>query len=107
MKNLMRKLWRDDKGALIAAEYLFVSTIVGTGVVIGLTGVRNAVNDELTELGNSYLALSQGYHVSGQSVCCAHVDGSGAIDTPGCLTPPVYTPPAYPACIDSIACKLP
>ena len=34
MAYLMRKLWRDDCGALISAEFLFVSTILVIGVII-------------------------------------------------------------------------
>jgi Flp pilus assembly pilin Flp len=105
MKNLMSKLWNDDGGALIAAEYLFVATIVGIGVVVGLTGVRNAINAELTELGNAYLALSEGYIIKGVTGCGASVDGSQAIDTPGLLTPPVNTPPAIPSVIDVLPCS--
>jgi Flp pilus assembly pilin Flp len=105
MKSLMRNLWKDDGGALIAAEYLFVATIVGIGVVVGLTGVRNAINAELTELGNAYLALSQGYSISGVLGCGASVDGSQAIDIPGLLTPPVNTPPAIPSVIDVLPCS--
>ena len=107
MKNLMSKLWRDDQGALFAAEYLFLATIVGIGIVVGLTGVRNAVTAELTELGDAYLALSQGFSVSGLIGCCSQVDGSQAIDTPGLLVPPVCTPPAIPSVIDVLACNLP
>jgi len=106
MKNIVNKLWRDDQGALLASEYLVVGTIVGIGVVVGLTGVRNAVNEELTELGNAYLSISQGFGYSGQSVCCAYVDGSQACDTPGLLAPPVFTAPAHPSQVDSV-CRIP
>jgi Flp pilus assembly pilin Flp len=105
MKRLMSKLWGDDQGSLIAAEYLFVATIVGIGTVVGLTGVRNAINAELTELGNAYLALSQGYTISGVMGCCSSVTGSQTIDTPGLLTPPVCVPPAIPSVIDVIPCS--
>ena len=107
MKHLINRLWRDDRGALFAAEYLIVATIVGIGVTVGLTGVRNAVNDELTELGNAYLSISQGFGYSGQKVCCAYVDGSQSVDTPGLLTPPVCTAPSIPSFVDGVACRCP
>lgn len=100
MALLLRKLWRDDCGALISSEFLFVATILVIGVIIGLTNVRDALNAELTELGNAFLALSQGYTVSGSSGSSASVDGSQAIDTPATLTGPVPTPPAIPSVID-------
>jgi len=100
MRNMMRKLWNDDHGALIATEYLFVVTILVIGTVVGLTNVRDAVNAELTELGNALLALSQGFTVSGTSGASSSSDGSMATDTPGTLTPPTLTPPSTPSVID-------
>jgi Flp pilus assembly pilin Flp len=100
MRNMMRKLWSDDQGALIATEYLFVTTIIVIGTVVGLTNIRDAVNAELTELGNAILALSEGYTISGSSGAGASVQGSQAIDTPGTLTGPVLTPPGIPSVID-------
>jgi len=104
MTKLLRKLWDDDAGAIIAAEYLFVATILVIGVVMGLASVRDAVNIELTELANAYLALSQGYTISGMSGCCAAVDGSQAIDLPGLIPGPICTPPAIPSVIDVLPC---
>jgi hypothetical protein len=33
MRQLLRTLWADDRGALIAMEYLFVATILVIGIV--------------------------------------------------------------------------
>jgi hypothetical protein len=100
MRDLIRKLWSDDRGALIATEYLFVSTILVIGTVVGLTNVRNAINAELTELGNALLALSQSFTVSGTSGSTGSSDGSAAVDTPGLLTAPTPVPPSAPSIID-------
>jgi Flp pilus assembly pilin Flp len=102
MKQLVLKLWQDDRGALIATEFLFFATILVIGIVAGLGGLRSAINIELTELGNAILALSQGFTISGVSGCCAAVDGSQAIDTPGLLPGFICTPPAIPSVIDVI-----
>ena len=80
MTKLMLRLWNDDQGAIIAAEYLFIATILVIGIIVGLASVRDAINTEFAELANAYLALSQGYIISGQSGCCAATDGSQAID---------------------------
>jgi Flp pilus assembly pilin Flp len=104
MKSLMSKLWKDDTGALISAEFLFVATILVIGVIVGLASVRDALNTELAELGNAILALSQGYTISGQSGCCAATDGSQAIDTPGLLPEIICIPPAIPSVIDQLPC---
>lgn len=102
---MLKKLWNDDAGAIIAAEYLFVATILVIGIIVGLASVRDAVNTELAELANAYLALSQGYTLSGQSGCCSATDGSQAIDTPSLVPDPTCTVPAIPSAIDVIPCN--
>ncbi len=98
MRKLILSLWRDDQGAIIAIEYLFVATILVLGIIVGLTNLRTAINVELTELGNAILALSQGYTVSGAAG--ASTDGSAAIDTPGSLGGSTLVPPSAPSLID-------
>jgi Flp pilus assembly pilin Flp len=82
MSKFMLKLWKDDAGALIAAEYFFVATILVIGIVVGLVNVRDAVVGELTELANAYMALSQAYNFSGVTNDCANAftDGSETVD---------------------------
>jgi Flp pilus assembly pilin Flp len=99
MKTLMR-LWQEDDGAILATEYLFVTTILIIGLVVGLTGLRSAINAELTELANAILALSQGYSVNGQMSADASVDGSQAFDMPDLLQPPQSVPAFSPSLID-------
>jgi Flp pilus assembly pilin Flp len=104
MKQVFARLWRDDDGALIAIEFLFVATILIIGIIVGLAGLRDAVVVELTELGNAILALNQGFQFSGLSGCCAQTEGSQAIDTSSLLVPPVCIPPSSPSVIDVIPC---
>ena len=73
---------------------------VGQPTDVGLAGVRDAVNAELTELGNAILALSQGYSANGASNGSGSVDGSQAIDTPQTINGSFSTPPAIPSVID-------
>lgn len=101
MQHLLTRLWKDDNGALIAMEYLFVATILVIGIVVGLTSLREAVNNELAELGNALLALSQGYTIYGSTGAGGSVDGSAVIDTPGIPMDPMLVPPA-PNPIDAI-----
>src|SRR5262245_33544536 len=100
MRQLLSRLWSDDRGALIASEYLFVATVLVLGIVVGLADLRTAINVELTELGNAILALSQGYSISGFQGDGGSVDGSEAFDTPGFLTGPTLVPPSIPSVID-------
>jgi Flp pilus assembly pilin Flp len=105
MSQMLKKLWSDDQGALIAMEFLFVATILVIGIIAGLSSVRSAVNVELSELANAILALSQGYSISGQQGCCASTDGSQAIDTPGLVPEVLCVPPAIPSVIDLTPCN--
>ncbi len=104
MSKLLQKLWNDDCGALIAAEYLFVATILVIGIIVGLTNVRQAVTAELTELGNAYLALSQSYTIMGILGCCAEVQGSQADDFPGLLDPTICIDNQIPSDIEDFPC---
>jgi hypothetical protein len=99
MESLFAKLWDDDGGALIATEYLFATTILVIGSVVGLVSIRDALNAELSELANAILALSQAYTISGVSGCSS-TDGSQAVAGPGSVTSPTLTPPASPSVID-------
>jgi len=80
MRQMMAQLWKDDCGALIATEWVFVATITVLGVITGLVAVRNAVVSELTEFANAVLALNQSFSFSGLSNCRASTAGSAATD---------------------------
>lgn len=97
------RFWSDDDGAILAIEWLFYVTIMVLGLIVGYTGLRDAVVTELTETGNAILALSQGYTIQGVTGAGGSTDGSQAIDTPGSLTPPTFTPPAIPSVIDVVS----
>ena len=66
LKNtVLRDLWRDDQGALIATEWLFIVTIMVIGLVVGLAYIRNAVTFELSEVAQAIGCLDQGYMYPG------------------------------------------
>jgi len=65
MKRMLLKLWNDDSG-IVALEYLLLATIVGLGLVVGLSALSEALNQEMVELSNAILALDQSYTFSAQ-----------------------------------------
>src|SRR6516164_9430763 len=81
MRNLLVRLWNDDAGALIAAEWVFVATILVIGAITGLVAVRQAVIVELHDVANAILALNQSFSFSGQSNCESSTAGSSGSDT--------------------------
>ncbi len=99
-QKILHRFWQDDRGALIATEYLFFVTIVVIGTIVGMTNLRDAVNVELTELGNALMALSQGFTISGTSGQSGGTDGSQAMDTPSLSGPITSVAPAIPSVID-------
>jgi len=79
--RLFLKLWKDDCGALIATEWVFVATILVLGIITGLVAVRQAVIDELLDFANAVLSLNQSFSFSGQSNCQSSTAGSQFIDS--------------------------
>jgi hypothetical protein len=81
MVRILRKLWADDRGAVMASELLFLYTMLVVGTVSGLTAMRQAMVSEMVETANSILALNQSYSFSGQSIAgVASTAGSSATD---------------------------
>jgi len=65
MRQMMRKLWNDDQGALIATEWLFIATIMVIGLVIGLVYIRNAVTSKLSEFAQAIMYIDVSYEYPG------------------------------------------
>ena len=101
--RLFLKLWKDDCGALIATEWVFVATILVLGIITGLVAVRSAVINELDDFANALLALNQSYSFSGQSNCQSSTAGSSFADLgPECIN--TARTPATPGGCDSDPC---
>jgi hypothetical protein len=84
MYACFKKLWNDDQGALIASEWLIMASIPVMGLAGGMVALRNSVNGELSQYGNSVSALRQSYSYQGLAGAGASVTG-GAAATPGSL----------------------
>ena len=80
MRGLMLKLWNDDRGALLATEWVFVTTILVVGLVAGLKSVQQSVNAELVDLADAIGAMSQAYSFGGVSGCAGVSNGSQFAD---------------------------
>jgi len=80
MRKMLAQFWRDECGAVVAGEWVFVATILVLGSITGLVAVRQAVLSELTEFANAVLALNQSFSFSGQSNCQSSTAGSAAVD---------------------------
>jgi hypothetical protein len=83
LRSLASKLWRDDCGAVLTAEYLTLGTVVVLGGVSGLAAMSDSVNGEMREFGNSVRHMRQTYSTRGMQAGTASRSGSAAVDNGG------------------------
>ena len=62
---MLKRLWNDESGAIVSLEIVLVGTILGIGVITGLTSLRDAVITELADLGGAISWLDQSYTIHG------------------------------------------
>lgn len=63
----VRRLYRDEQGAIISAELAMVGTLGVLATAVGLESVSTAVNQELNDYGNAISSLNQSFSVRGLS----------------------------------------
>lgn len=56
-----KRLRTDESGAVNAASYLLLATIVGIGMIVGLVVVRNQIVQELGDIAVALESLDQSY----------------------------------------------
>jgi Flp pilus assembly pilin Flp len=86
MRHLLRRLWDDDSGALLATEWIIIATILVLGIITGLVATRAAVLAELIDFANALVSLNQSFSLSGQSNCLSSVAGSSFTDATDSIT---------------------
>ena len=45
-----RKLWKDESGAILSAEYLLLGTLLAIGLIYGVTGVKIALIEKIKDI---------------------------------------------------------
>lgn len=65
MTNVFHELLNDDVGFIVSAELVIVATIAVLAMVVGLSEVANAVNQELEDVGAAFGAVNQTYRYAG------------------------------------------
>jgi hypothetical protein len=76
MCELLARIWDDDRGAVIAAEWILVATILIIGAITGFIAVRQAILAEVFDLANHVHSGAQSYGFTGQADCEAATPGS-------------------------------
>ena len=65
MTNIFTALLNDENGFLVSAELVLVSTILIMGLVVGLTEVSFAVNNELEDVASAIGSVNQSFYANG------------------------------------------
>ena len=68
MSNLFRRLWADDRGAVISTELVLVIGILIFGIIPGLVALRNSVIAALGTIGNTLTDLVPSFTYSGFAI---------------------------------------
>jgi hypothetical protein len=66
---MLKNLWNNEAGFIISAELALVLTIGVIGMVVGLSHVAMAVNQELTDVACAIGSLNQSYSFTGYTCC--------------------------------------
>jgi Flp pilus assembly pilin Flp len=102
MRNVFSQLWNDDNG-VVGLEYLVLATIIGLGLIVGVTTVAIAVATEYNELAQSITNLNQGWTSDTFTTCVASKQGASTADQSTYLGD-VITTPATTVQIDDDLC---
>lgn len=77
MSNLFRRLWADDRGAVISTELVLVIGILIFGIIPGLVALRNSVIAALGTIGNTLTSIVPSFTYSGFAI--GRQSGGGTI----------------------------
>lgn len=65
MSHLAAQLWNDDAGFIVSAELMLVATIGILSMIVGLSEVSHAINQELEDVASAFGAVNQTYAYNG------------------------------------------
>lgn len=65
MTTLAVTLWKDEAGFILSGELVLIATIAVLAMIVGLSEVANAVNQELEDVASAFGAVNQSYRYQG------------------------------------------
>lgn len=83
--RLWKKLWFEEQGFVLSSEIVMVGSALVLGSAVGLTGLRDAVNTELSDLAEALGSIDQSFCYSGVAGHHAFTAGSIYIDQKDCV----------------------
>ena len=72
----LKQFWTDENGFIVSSELILIATILVIAMVVGLQTVRDAVLQELGDVGAAIGSISQDYSYGGASGHCSTINGS-------------------------------
>ena len=72
---MLKRLWKEEVGAIVSAEIMLVATILVIGMIVGLKSVRDSVVSELADVAQAIANINQSYCYSGVSGHAAKTSG--------------------------------
>ena len=78
--SLLQRLWSDETGFVLSTELVLVGTIAVIGLLTGMTTLRNAVVQEMSDVAGAVQDLNQTYSFNGINGHSASTQGSDFID---------------------------
>ena len=76
MKRLLTTLFQDEAGFVVSSELVLIVTIAVLALVVGLSELAYAINNELEDVGTAFGAVNQSYIYNGTEGHHATVAGS-------------------------------
>ena len=61
--QLLQRLWRDDRGAVLSIELILIGSVLILALIVGLAAFRDSVIQELGDSGAAIGKLNQGYTI--------------------------------------------
>jgi Flp pilus assembly pilin Flp len=67
MTNLFTQLLNDENGFLMSAELILLASILVLGLVVGISEVSFAINNELEDVASAFSSMNQSYSANGSN----------------------------------------
>lgn len=77
---MLRRLWKEEAGAIVSAEIMLIASILVIGVIVGLKSVRDSVVTELADVAQALANIDQSYSYSAVLGHAASTDGGSFED---------------------------
>ncbi len=80
MTSLLKTLCQDEAGFIVSAELILISTVAVLAMVVGLSEVSRAINQELNDVASAFGSVNQSFRYQGLTGHGGALDGSTVQD---------------------------